>query len=155
MLMWKTLLQKNKLTHCFAVRKFVSATIPSRDVQKPQPSKVPSKDSHNPKEKTIGEKLKETMKVYGVTATLFHSTVYVCSLSSVYACVCSGLDAPALLSSWGFDPTMIPDGAGELAAAWCLTALSGPGRGVITVLGTPVVAQWWKRRVQQNKREEV
>ena len=78
MLMWKTLLQKNKLTHCFAVRKFVSATIPSRDVQKPQPSKVPSKDSHNPKEKTIGEKLKETMKVYGVTATLFHCNAFHC-----------------------------------------------------------------------------
>ena len=95
----------------------------------------------------ITERLKATVKTYGVTATIFHSTVYVTSLATVFLCVRNGLDAPALLTSWGLgDVSSIPDGASELAAAWGITAVSGPARGVLTIVGTPVVAKWWKAR---------
>ena len=95
---------------------------------------------------SIKERLKKTVKVYGVTATIFHSTLYVCSLSTVYVGVRNGLDAHGLLTSWGVDPSVIPEGAGEVAAAWCITAVTGPARGVLTIVGTPVIAKWWKER---------
>ena len=98
------------------------------------------------KESSIAQKLKDTVQRYGVIATMFHSTVYVSSLSTVYLGVSNGVDASALLSSWGLDPTIIPDGAGELAAAWAITAVTGPARAVGTVIGTPIVAGWWRSR---------
>jgi hypothetical protein len=97
-------------------------------------------------EKSLKEKLRETVKVYGVTATIFHSTVYVASLSTVFLCVKNGLDAQGLLTSWGVDPALIPDGAGEIAAAWGITAVTGPARGLLTIAGTPLVAKVWGKK---------
>ena len=45
----------------------------------------------------------------------------------MYVGVRNGLDAHGLLTSWGVDPSVIPEGAGEVAAAWCITA-GGEGR---------------------------
>jgi hypothetical protein len=102
------------------------------------------------KESSIAQKLKDTVQRYGVIATMFHSTVYVSSLSTVYLGVSNGVDASALLSSWGLDPTIIPDGAGELAAAWAITAVTGPARAVGTVIGTPIVAGKYSKRRRSN-----
>jgi len=102
------------------------------------------------KESSIAQKLKDTVQRYGVIATMFHSTVYVSSLSTVYLGVSNGVDASALLSSWGLDPTIIPDGAGELAAAWAITAVTGPARAVGTVIGTPIVAGKYSKATQEQ-----
>ena len=91
--------------------------------------------------KSIKDRLKHTVKVYGVTATIFHSTVYVCSLSAVYVGVRNGLNAQELLTSWGVDTNILPDGAGDIAAAWAITAVTGPARGLLTIIGTPFVAK--------------
>ena len=91
--------------------------------------------------KSIKDRLKHTVKVYGVTATIFHSTVYVCSLSAVYVGVRNGLNAQELLISWGVDTNILPEGAGDVAAAWAITAVTGPARGLLTIVGTPFVAK--------------
>ena len=67
--------------------------------------------------------------------------MYVCSLSAVYVGVRNGLNAQELLISWGVDTNILPDGAGDVAAAWAITAVTGPARGLLTIVGTPFVAK--------------
>jgi hypothetical protein len=98
---------------------------------------------------SLKQRLTDVMRVYGLTATIFHSTVYVCSLGSAFAAIQGGMDTAALLSGWGLDATRltsIPPEAGDLAAAWVVTAVTGPARGVITITGTPIIGQWLKKR---------
>ena len=91
--------------------------------------------------KSLAERLKHVMKRYGTTAVLFHSSVYVLSYSSVFLSIHYGLDAEALLKSLGAGEIGIPAEAGEFAAAWAVTAISGPPRGLLTVVATPLIAR--------------
>ena len=136
-------------------RQLLRPSVRASTLTQPQPLQFSTSSTPDKQKTSITERLKETVKTYGVTATIFHSTVYVTSLSTVFLCVRNGLDAPALLTSWGLDPSIIPDGASELAAAWGITAVTGPARGVVTIFGTPVVAKWWKTRVAANSVDDV
>ena len=97
---------------------------------------------------SVKERMKETVKLYGLTATVFHSSVYALSLGATFAAVRSGLDTEELLRSWGLDGhiDMIPPEAGDLAAAWCICAVTGPARGVLTVTASPIIARYMKLR---------
>ena len=102
-----------------------------------------------PAAQPIAARLKEVIKLYGITATVLHSTVYVWTLGTVYIAVRSGLDTVSLLQSWGLGEqllTAMPKGAGDLAAAWCVTAVTGPARGIVTITAAPLVANWIKKR---------
>jgi hypothetical protein len=101
----------------------------------------------------LKERLKQTAKLYGLTATVFHSSVYVCALGTTFAAVRSGLDTAALLHSWGLDTELIPHEAGDLAAAWCICAVTGPARGVLTVAASPVIARYLKRRRSEKDKD--
>ena len=101
---------------------------------------------------SLKERLKQTVKLYGLTASVFHSSVYVLSLGTTFAAVRSGLDTAELLHSWGLGDRVgnIPAEAGDLAAAWCICAVTGPARGVLTVTASPVIARILKRRGAGN-----
>ena len=97
---------------------------------------------------TLADRLKATVKLYGLTATAFHSSVYVLSLGTTFVAVRNGLDTAELLRSWGLGDhiEMIPPEAGDLAAAWCICAVTGPARGVLTVAASPAIANYLNRR---------
>ena len=114
------------------------------DGNSPPPSS--SSSSSSSEAAPLKERLKQTAKLYGLTATVFHSSVYVCALGATFAAVRGGLDTNELLVSWGLDPEMIPNGAGDLAAAWCICAVTGPARGLLTVTASPMIARIVKRR---------
>ena len=79
---------------------------------------------------------------YGAVGAVFHSTVYCCSLATVYGAISCGVDVQALTGS-------LPEAtrsAGTLAIAWGCTALTGPARGVVTVLATPKLTKMWGAR---------
>ena len=104
---------------------------------------------------SLKERMKETVKLYGLTATVFHSSVYVLSLGATFAAVRSGLDTGELLRSWGLGDhvDMIPPEAGDLAAAWCICAVTGPARGVLTVTASPIIARYMKLRGSKKENE--
>lgn len=70
-----------------------------------------------------------------------------------HAKVSSGVDTTELLRSLGFGDKvdLIPTGAGDLAAAWALCALTGPARGLVTIGAAPVIAQWRGKRAKGNE----
>jgi hypothetical protein len=98
---------------------------------------------------STASKLKGVFKRYGYIAGCFHSAVYVSTLSLVYSCLHLNFDIQSLadqmplLDSIPFDPS-----AGKFVAAYAITAATGPGRGVVTVLATP----WIAERVRQRKK---
>ena len=105
---------------------------------------------------TLADRLKETVKLYGLTATVFHSSVYALSLGTTFVAVRNGLDTAELLRSWGLGDKidMIPPEAGDLAAAWCICAVTGPARGVLTVAASPVIAKYINRREESRDKSE-
>ena len=105
---------------------------------------------------SLKERMKETVKLYGLTATVFHSSVYALSLGATFVAVRSGLDTGELLRSWGLGDhvDMIPPEAGDLAAAWCICAVTGPARGILTVTASPIIARYMKRRSSSSTNNE-
>lgn len=91
------------------------------------------------------ERVKEILKTYGLTAVVFHSSVYCLSLGSCFVAIRNGFDSQALLESWGLASTSIPTEAGELAAAWVVCAATGPVRGLMTITGVPIIATLRKK----------
>lgn len=81
---------------------------------------------------------------------------YVLSLGSTYLCVTNGIDTTELLRNVGLEDKveMIPEGAGDLAAAWAVCALTGPARGVLTIAAAPAIANWRQRNNNATPKEE-
>lgn len=77
----------------------------------------------------------------------------------MYLAVRNGLDTASLLRSWGLEDALevVPPEAGDLAVAWGLTALTGPARGAVTVMGTPFIARVFQvkqRKAEQQQRKQ-
>ena len=104
-----------------------------------------NKADGDPTTGTISQRLKEVLKLYGITATVFHTSVYACCFATIYTAIRTGLDTAELLHSWGL-AVQIPQGAGDLVAAWCIAAVTGPARVVATITCAPVLARWWDRK---------
>eukprot|EP00035_Acanthoeca_spectabilis_P008346 m.152405 g.152405 ORF g.152405 m.152405 type:complete len:174 (-) comp14321_c0_seq2:1672-2193(-) len=99
----------------------------------------PSAEAEPPRTASLGE----TLKRYGVAAVALHSAVYVTSLSTVFTAVQLCPEAVSPMTTWITETTgvPIPEAAGSLAVAWTLTAVTGPARGIVTVLFAPTVAR--------------
>lgn len=96
-----------------------------------------------------GQKMKELAKRYGPIAFVFHTSVYVTTLSAFYYGVGHGVDISSILSKIPFvemdrlDPT-----AGQFAAAYAAAMITGPVRAVLTMTATPHVARVWRNHVR-------
>jgi len=88
----------------------------------------------------LSDRVKEMIKLYGIPAVVFHSSLYCISLGSCFVAIRNGLDSQALLTSWGVS-SAIPPEAGELAAAWVVCAATGPIRGAITIGAAPIISR--------------
>ena len=90
--------------------------------------------------------IKELLAQYGVIALLFHFSVWVTSLASVYALLTFGLDVDALLPEWLAGPDEAEAGAaaagvaGRIAATLAVVEGIGPLRLALTVAATPKVS---------------
>jgi hypothetical protein len=82
--------------------------------------------------------MSDVIKKYGVVATVFHSSVYCTTLASVFTAISVGVDVEQYIGSM---PESVGS-AGTLAVAWSCTAMTGPARGLLTVLATPRVARF-------------
>ena len=87
--------------------------------------------------------IKELLSRYGVIALLFHFSVWVTCLTSVFALLSFGLDIDALLPDW-----LLPEDAaagagfaGRAAATLAVVEGIGPARMALTVAATPKVSE--------------
>lgn len=112
----------------------------------PQPQGSPEREGGDPAPKRKLT-LKEVLKRYGRIAVGFHSAVYVVTLSGVYIALHYGVDATNLLAMLpNYDPAKVPPQSTTFAAAYLVTAVTGPARGVLTVACAPVIARALERR---------
>ncbi|KAG5192456.1 hypothetical protein JKP88DRAFT_284283 [Tribonema minus] len=97
------------------------------------------------------ENLLRFARKYGPVAGVVHSSVYVCTLGSMYTAIASGLDLTSLLAQI---PLMDQDlltanaAAGHLAVAYGATMLTGPMRAVVTITATPAAADVWNTHIK-------
>mmetsp|Transcript_19426 Transcript_19426/g.57809 ORF Transcript_19426/g.57809 Transcript_19426/m.57809 type:complete len:148 (+) Transcript_19426:189-632(+) len=93
--------------------------------------------------------LGQTIKRYGFAALALHSLVYVATLGTVFTALHASPQTVQRATVWIEETTgvHVPSAAGSLAAAWTVTAMTGPARGVVTVIGAPAVARlrWFRR----------
>eukprot|EP00038_Savillea_parva_P000972 m.100326 g.100326 ORF g.100326 m.100326 type:complete len:175 (-) comp10343_c0_seq2:2261-2785(-) len=96
--------------------------------------------------------MKQVMKRYGGAALLVHSSVYVTALGTVYTALTFFPELASDATIWVHDHLGIdiPNEAGTLAAAWALTAVTGPPRGALTVVLAPIAARqpWFRSLVR-------
>ena len=87
--------------------------------------------------------IKTLLSEYGVIALLFHFTVWVISLASVYTVLSTGLDIDSLLPDWimSDDGTAAAGVAGRAAVTVGVVEAIGPARIALTVAATPSVSK--------------
>ena len=100
------------------------------------------------KEEEKGElSIKELLSQYGVIALLFHFTVWITCLASVFALLSFGLDVDSLLPDWltsgGAEEgaSAAAGAAGRAAATLAVVEAIGPARLALTVAATPKVSE--------------
>ena len=119
-------------------RQFTGKVVPTRGKN----SRALKKKEEEEEELSI----KELLSRYGVIALLFHFTVWITCLSSIFALFTFGLDANSLLPAW-----LLPEDAegaagaagvaGRAAATLALVEAIGPARMALTVAATPKVSE--------------
>ena len=90
--------------------------------------------------------IRELLSRYGVIALLFHFSVWITCLTSVFALLSFGLDIDGLLPDWllGTDAdgaTEAAGAAGRIAATLAVVEGIGPARMALTVAATPKVSE--------------
>ena len=107
----------------------------------------------------MAAKLKATFAQYGKVAVLFHSSVWMSTLTSTLVGLRAGVDLQAAMSAVPFvedavrqlsAATGVGEAGGEagalLTTAYLITTATGPLRGVLTVTATPAIAASLDRR---------
>ena len=95
--------------------------------------------------------IKELLTQYGVIALLFHFTVWITSLTTVFLLFNFGLDIDGLLPDWLMSGEAAAEGAegataalgmgGKAAATLAVVEAVGPARLALTVAATPKVSE--------------
>eukprot|EP01084_Bolivina_argentea_P198814 340321_1 len=90
-------------------------------------------------------RLKEIVKKYGPFAIGTHTAVYAATLGCAYSLIGQGVDITSLVEWLPYyaDEDGLEAASGQFAAAYALTALTGPPRAVITVVASPHVTRTW------------
>eukprot|EP00128_Syssomonas_multiformis_P015029 Colp12_sorted_trinity150504_noHs@6363 len=101
---------------------------------------------HLPK-KDWKAKIKHVFVQYGKVAVCWHTLVYCTTFASIYAGISAGVDITSLMKAAGMEDYLesLQPHHGVLFASYIVTQLTGPARGVFTVVSTPVVARTLKK----------
>ncbi|CAM9460938.1 unnamed protein product [Discosporangium mesarthrocarpum] len=101
------------------------------------------------------EALKQLVRDYGSVAVVLHGSVFSATFGSFYWALDQGMDIAALVANVPLIAENLPSpSAGNLAAAWGLTTITGPARGVLTITLTPRVARFWRGRDCKRKQQK-
>ncbi|TMW60396.1 hypothetical protein Poli38472_000438 [Pythium oligandrum] len=91
--------------------------------------------------------VKHVLKTYGRTALLFHSSLFVATLSGAYGAIRYGVDIEKFLDKIPFvDLSKADPNASSLMLAYVSTLATGPARGALTIGVSPVLARWLAKR---------
>eukprot|EP00644_Phytophthora_capsici_P003900 jgi/Phyca11/108295/e_gw1.15.106.1 len=102
----------------------------------------------------MSSRVKQVFQRYGRTALLFHSTVFMATLTGSYVAIQQGADIQPLAKRVPFvDLTNIDHDTGSFALAYISAIATGPVRCALTITASPVLARFLVRsRSAANKK---
>ncbi|TDH65987.1 hypothetical protein CCR75_004885 [Bremia lactucae] len=100
----------------------------------------------------MAARAKEVFKRYGRTAFFFHSTVFVSTLAGSYTAINQGVDIQAVAQRVPYvNLASINPESSTLALAYLSTLATGPARGALTIVASPILARLLARSRQLAK----